>query len=236
MNKIKIILLLILVIISVANAQFKGKLSNEINYQTGNVEYAAYLGKINIVRKDSLIEYSLNAQFAYSEQESKKKQNSKIVSLNVDFLPNDVWSPFLITKLESFYEKHINLRQQYGLGIKYTLLNALENKFSISLATLYDNTKFGLSDIKSPETAKLSVRVKGSNNFDNKLKITYLSFYQPSINDFQDYTINSNVTLELPISSVISISTTVSDIYDNIVPAGYKQNDLLLYLGFTVSF
>lgn len=216
---------------------WQGSVAAEAILQSGNVntQIAVLRGDVSTV--DSTFEVGFHGEFSYGEQDDIKNQQTMLGTVTFDLWPDDVLSPFVLGTAEYNFQRQIDLRWQAGGGVKWLFWNDTTNEVSLSSAVLFDATMYGpaagLDDIR---TGRASFRLKGKHILLNTYLIfTHVTFLQPSLSSAKDYRWNTLLTLDVPLSSVVSLRTSFNNTFESIVADDRKKNDSKLLFGLKVS-
>jgi hypothetical protein len=141
------------------------------------------------------------------------------LSLGFDYRPLDRWSPFVLGGFETSLQQRIANRTSAGAGAKLTLLHKDRDDVSISLALLAERTRA----LAPPDSvAGVETRTRWSLRFRHRRQLTptlffsHVTYYQPAVGDpLARYTIDATAALEATMTSVISLTATLRDRYDN---------------------
>ncbi len=214
-----------------------GSLAAEAIVQTGNVETQFFTLRGDVSTLDSVVEVGFHGEFAYGEQDAIKNQQLLLGATTVDFWPETVLSPFVLGTAETNFQRQIDLRWQTGGGLKWLFWHDTTNEVSLSAAALFDATEYEpTANLDPVRTGRGSFRLKGRHILLNTyLVITHTTFFQPSLSSSEDFRWNTLVTFDVPLSSVVSLRTSISNTFENIVPPDKKKHDAKLLFGLKVT-
>ncbi len=133
------------------------------------------------------------------------------VSTSVDFEPRAVVSPFSFGSGESSLQHRISSRFAAGAGAKWTIwrpdsvIGGFVEDLSLSGALLAEETR-ALVTAPSPDDARgagtryrWSVRTRYRRRLSSALRLSHVSFYQPTLNQPGRYTLEATTTLAMPV-------------------------------------
>jgi len=179
-----------------------------------------------------------DSEFSFSANHSQSIQNDTsliehkgAISLVFDYHANQNFSPFVFTGWEYDSLAGVERRMNLGVGAKYRF----NNYASLSAALLIENQTY--TGETTELLSRISIRPKYKRSFDNGSNINWIIFHQPSISDWNDYLIKSELSVSLQ-SSVQWLAFTCTGAYDynSKPPANVKHADLDLTIGITISF
>jgi len=179
-----------------------------------------------------------DSEFSFSANHSQSIQNDTsliehkgAISLVFDYHANQKFSPFIFTGWSYDSLSGVDSRVDLGVGGKYRFTDYS----SISAAFLIEKQTY------TGETAELlsriSIRPKYKRSFDNGSNINWIIFHQPSISDWNNYLIKSELSTSLQTSvEWLAFTCTAAYDYNSNPPANVKHADLDLTIGITISF
>ena len=216
-----------------ATFSFANKAGNtNINSFTGNVT-SSNKGDFTLFGKlltDS--EFSFMVNHARSTQnDTSQLEHNGAITLIFDYHANQIFSPFIFTGWEYDSLAGVDNRTNLGVGSKYRFTNYS----SLSAALLIENQTY--TGKNTELLTRISIRPKYKRSFDNSSIYDWIIFYQPSISDWNDYLIKSELSVSFQ-TSVQWLAFTCTAVYDynSRPPADVKHADLDLTIGITISF
>ena len=75
-----------------------------------------------------------------------------------------------------------------------------------------------------------------THKFNDRVRLVQDADYSPKIDDFSNYVVNAQATLEADLSAKLSATLTLGDTYRNEAAPGRKQNDIRLLAGIKCKF
>ena len=153
------------------------------------------------------------------------------ISLVFDYHANQKFSPFIFTGWSYDSLAGVDSRTNLGVGGKYRFTDYS----SISAAILIEKQTY--TGETTELLSRISIRPKYKRSFDNGSNINWIIFHQPSISDWNDYLLKSELSASLQ-TSVQWLAFTCTGLYDynSNPPANVKHADLDLTIGITISF
>lgn len=125
--------------------------------------------------------------------------------------------------------RQINHRWTIAGGVGYKLLDRNVAYLSITNVILNEYTDFvELNDIS---IYRNSTRLFGEYKIDrDRLTITHTAFYQPAFGQ-RNIRWNASLSLQMKLTSVVSVRSTLANAYESLVVPGRKNNDLRFTVG-----
>lgn len=206
------------------NKGLKYKVTADGMLSQGNVERTLVILRTDFSYANQAIDVSTHPRFTYGKQNGIVAERDFFGDLNISLYDQHTVYGFGIGIVETSNLRGIELRSLGGLGIGFRVIKKENHKFSITNALMYESTTF-IPDT-TIQTLRSSLRLKGDHYFFNKkAKLTHISFFQPSLLNINNIRANTTITLEIPLSRMLSIRTSFEDSYESIVRGERKQND-----------
>lgn len=223
---------------------FKANLSLTGFYQGGNVETLILRAKSDLSFKP-LKKWVFKTTNSYVYQEfGREKADEDILSLNfLYFNPDQKFYPLALAFVSTNFRRDIDLRYILGGGVTYQILEKKDNWLKVALSGEYEKTQFGSTDfiiseydgMENIETFRATIWLNGKYKlFKDKLIITHESFYQPSIEDSNNYRWQADVGLELPLWKYLNFKINYVHTYESVVIANQNRWDDILTFGFKI--
>ncbi|QDK82866.1 DUF481 domain-containing protein [Spirosoma sp. KCTC 42546] len=125
--------------------------------------------------------------------------------------------------------RQINHRWTAAAGLGYKLLNHKRAYISLTDVVMQEYTDFvELNDIN---IWRNSARLYGEYSFDkDRFTITHTAFYQPALGQY-NVRWNASLSLQIKLTQVVSLRSTVANAYESLVVPGRQNNDFRFTLG-----
>jgi hypothetical protein len=213
-------------------------------WQGGNVETLIFRAKSEVSFKPSkkLVFKTINS-YVY-QAFGKVKADEDILSLNfLYFNPKRKLYPLVLGFVSTNFRREINLRSLLGVGVTYQVLESKEYwlKFSISSEyeqTKFEKTRFNISEYngnQSINTFRSTFWVNGKYNlFKKKVIINHEIYFQPSLEQRNNFRWQADVGLELPVWKYLNFKINYRHTFESIVIESQKQEDGMMSFGFTL--
>lgn len=125
--------------------------------------------------------------------------------------------------------RQINHRWTGAAGVGYKLLNRKRAYLSVTDVLLYENTDF--IELQDVNIIRNSMRIFGEYSFDNdRFTLTHTAFYQPALGQY-NVRWNATMSLQLRLTKVISLRSTVANAYESLIVPGRQHNDFRFTMG-----
>jgi len=195
-------------------ASWKTKLGFGTYFYTGNTEKFDLSSDFQLTRKDTLIESNLFLKGAYGEVEKVQNKQEFTGGLKFDYKPLSVFSPFVLFSFYNNKFKDIELRLSSLLGAKYSFYMTDASDLSISAAIQYDTERF-YEATPDKEKIRLSFRPRVLQSLGKNMEFSAVLFYQPNVQEFDDYMLVFNTSLEAKLLEKISLKLTYNYDYES---------------------
>jgi hypothetical protein len=213
-------------------------------WQSGNVHTLIFRAKADVTYKPWK-QWVFNTKNSYLYQEfGKEKADEDILSLNfLNFAPERKLSPLLLGIVTSNFRREIDLRYLIGGGLTYQILKKDDSWLKFSLSSEYEQTNFTEDNFNLPEydgnrsinTIRSTIWVSGKYYlFDKKLIMSHENYFQPSLENSDNFRWQADIGLELPISKFLNFKINYLHTFESIVIEGQNREDTFLTFGVTL--
>ncbi len=213
-------------------------------WQSGNVETLIFRAKsdLSLKTKNNWVFETKNS-YVYQEF-GKEKADEDILSLNfIYFNPDRKVYPLLLSFVSTNFRREIDLRYLLGAGVTFQVLKKNSNSLRISVSSEYEQTEFtnGLfnraefNGDQSISTFRGTIWVNGKYHlFEKKVILSHESFFQPSLEQSNNFRWQADIALEFPIWKFLNFKVNYLHTYESVVIEGQKQQDNFLTFGFNL--
>jgi hypothetical protein len=222
----------------------KANLSLTGFYQGGNVETLIFRAKSDFSFKP-LRNWVFKTQNSYVYQAfNKEKADEDILSLNFLYLnPDKKLYPLVLGFISTSFRREIALRSLVGGGVTYKILDEKQHWLKLAVSSEYEQTRFERSSFnrtqyngnESINTMRGTVWINGKYQlFKNKFSITHEFYFQPSLEQSDNYRWQADVGFELPIFKHVNFIINYLHTFESVVIENQEQEDRMLTFGFTL--
>ncbi len=217
-------------------ALWKTKLGFGTYFYTGNTEKFDLVSDFQVTRKDTIIESNLFLKGSYGEVEQVQNKQEFTGGVKFDYKPLSAFSPFVVFSFYNNKFKDIELRFSSLLGAKYSFYMTYESDFSISAAIQYDTERF-YEATPDKEKLRLSIRPRVKQSIGKNMEFAAILFYQPNVQEFDDYMLIFNTSLEAKLLEKLSLKLTYSYDYESMpVLETIKKTDTSFITSLVLNF
>ncbi len=226
--------------------KFQANLSLTGFWQEGNVETFIFRAKSGVsFRPVKGLVFKTQNSYLYQEF-GKQKADEDILSLNFLYInPERKVYPFVLGFVSSNFRREIDLRYLLGAGVTFQVLRSEKHTLKFSLSCEYEGTDFAKTTFNKPEyngsrfiaTWRTTLWIFGKHQlFDKKLIINYESYFQPSLEQGNNFRWQADVGLELPVWKFFSFKANYLYTYESIVIENQREDDKVLSFGINLRF
>lgn len=212
----------------------------------GNINNCNINNSASVVRNDSILAFDFHYKLLYSSLINKNNIGNEWEETNfevnggikIDYLQYGKFSPFLACEMLTNKYKGYDLKMSGLAGLKYRIyVKPSICDYSISAAFVYDWTDFTDSTVLPNNNYRISIRPKIKQRLTENLTLLNLTFYQPSVLDFDDYIIHSTTKLQTQITKKMFLDLGFSYEYRSRVPSeNYKHHDIMSDVSLRLKF
>ncbi|GAB2604675.1 DUF481 domain-containing protein [Spirosoma areae] len=172
---------------------------------------------------------SSNPSFVYGKQSGFLAEREWFGDLRTTFRHEKRLYYLAFGSYERSNLRQINHRWTAAAGLGYKLLNRTGTYISVTNVILHESTDFiERSDIL---IFRNSVRLFGEYAFgNNRWTLTHTAYYQPALGQY-NVRWNASLSLQLKLTEVISLRSTVANAYESLVGPGRQNNDFRFTVG-----
>ena len=188
----------------------------------GNSDQRVFGGRASVGRADSVVQMDVAFQATYGDAQvdDGRREVTKrywLGTLSLDYRPAAYVSPFVFGTFESSLEKQIRGRHSVGVGAKRTFVRTARSEASLSLALLDERTvPRGTSPGHDPtRLTRWSVRARARHALDDRLRVSHVTFWQPTAGAMSRYLIRSTTEVEYAVTRSVGVSLSFLDNYDS---------------------
>jgi len=199
----------------------------------GNTQQQVLGADAKLARVDSSFGISGELQTLYGEAALDQGQRTVtkriwMGTVTLNFRPLAPISSFVTTTYGSNLEKRIDARYSAGAGAKWNIRQSEATDASLSLSLSAERTIARDSTVRLPaeRIARLSAQATYHHKFDDRLRITQSTSWQPKATGVSQYLVSSNTELRYKMNGTVSLSLTFADNYDSgAIERGARTNN-----------
>ena len=211
----------------------------------GNTSQSAVTTSLAGEADKGLFDLAGRAGFVYSEAsdadgETFVNKRAWDAGLDINYDPGTALNGFVRGKVESIFEKKIELRYNAGLGGRYQLASGGGTESEFSLAILAERTipREG-AGVEEGVVAKWAARFKLTKKAsDGRVGFESDTTFEPEVADFGVYTLTSRNSIAFQLNSRIAAQLSLIDAYDSAAKArgARSNNDGQIFVSLVATF
>ncbi len=211
-------------------------------YETGELSGQWKKNKTEIFR----VTAGFQVEFQYKKRVLLSISEINFAKVDNNNFINEGFQHLRYTKLinkrlsfESFAQAQYNeqlslkLRILFGTGMRYNICNN-KSKCNLGLSMMYEYDEESINI--THKDFRLNSYFSAAIPVSDKMKIYSTSYYQPLMNDFNDFRLSSQSKLIMTITKKVSATITFSILYDSRAPEGSPELSEDLYGGIRYKF
>lgn len=218
---------------------FLFNLQTTLTLKSGNTEYTAIKGGGRIDLNGNIMDYFLVGNLEAKTTGKERIQNLGFAHLRAmwNFAEKTNWEYFLQRQYDEFID--LKYRNLYGTAIKYRFFESKSLKdttnildLNISTGVMYEQESYSF------EPNNVQKNLWRSTNFisfdwskQKRLNLTGVIYYQPAFNNFKDFRVAAETTLEFSIVRKVFFAFQFSYKYNNMPVTNVKPYDISLENG-----
>lgn len=199
---------------------------------TGNVNRALLQLTSSIdYRLSNYFRLSSNPSFVYGKQNGILAEREYFGDLRTTYRGERRLYYLAFGSYERSNLRQINHRLTAAVGAGYKLLDHKRAYISLTDVILSESTDF--TELNDISIIRNSARLFGEYSFDNdRIKVTHTAFYQPALGQY-NVRWNASLSVQLKVTEVVSLRSTLANAYESLVVPGRQNNDLRFTVGLT---
>ncbi|EDP70684.1 hypothetical protein FBALC1_07993 [Flavobacteriales bacterium ALC-1] len=213
-------------------------------WQDGNVETLILRGRTDFSFKPwKKWVYKNTNSYVYQEF-GKEKADADFLSLNFLYFNTEKrFYPQLLGFVSTNFRREIELRYLLGAGATYKIIEQKGHWLKASLTFEYEETDFKSSTFNISEfngqgsinTFRSTFWINGKYElFKKKVILKHESYYQPSLEQSDNYRWQAELTAEFPLWKFLSFNINYRHTFESVVIMNQEEEDKFLTFGFTL--
>ncbi|ARV08614.1 hypothetical protein BTO05_02765 [Winogradskyella sp. PC-19] len=222
----------------------KASLSFTGFWQSGNVETLILRGRTDFSVKPWRKWVFKNTNSYVYQAFDNDKADSDFLSLNfLYFNPEKRFYPQVLGFFSTNFRREIDSRYLIGTGATYQILKDKSHWLKASLTFEYEETNFRTDTFNKAEfngnnninTFRSTIWLNGRYElFKKKIILKHESYYQPSLEQSNNYRWQAELTAEFPLWKFLNFNINYRHTYESLVVQNQDEEDQFLTFGFTL--
>lgn len=213
---------------------FSGDIELSFDIQTGNTEFAKLELEPNLVWRtgNNLVFWLNDMSRLWKSSDDFINKGYTHLRYNYDF--SSYFSLEVLTQAEFNYARNLDARYLVGAGVRFLPMKKDYLILAVGLTGLQEREEMTGGDIT--DIPRGSSYINFSIWKDDNITFANTVYFQPSIEDFEDYRIMDEAEITVKLFGDLSFTTSATYFYDSQPPEGIKKYDFSLENGLEYSF
>lgn len=228
------------------STRIKGDVSATGLIQTGNENrlVTSLLSELGIGNKNYMI--LPITSIAYSTKPRAQVEGEYLENVIIRYHQQHTFYPAIGLSFEKSFLRKIDYRYSAGLTMVANLMNTNDQSIKFGVGLNHEFTQYVANAFVPPLDGEVDysrnlnqayVRLKGVNHFfKNSLIFSYDFFYQPNLQNFNDYRWTLIGNLDFPLNKKLSFRISNVSSYENFVATKVSKQNFRLTYGINLSF
>jgi hypothetical protein len=217
---------------------FKYLISSDFTFTFGNVNSFINVNQGQLDFEQKIIGTRVLVRYRYGELEKKVNYNEFYSNADLMFFPKHRVYGFLNGGAEFSLLRGVDLRAWGGLGAGFKVLNDVEHNFEPTVGISYEYNRYSIPVVYRGDSTNIintvvtNIGWTGSDKFFNgKLVLVHNFKWVQDMIFAANYKFSGGFTLGVPVIKNLMFKTSILGSYQNVVPEGKKQGDLIWTIG-----
>jgi hypothetical protein len=217
---------------------FKYLISSDWTFTFGNLNSFITVNQAQFAIEQRVIGAKLAARYRYGALEGVMNYNEFYTNAELMFFPKKRVYGFLNGGAEFSFLRGVNLRAWGGLGAGFKVLNSSDHIFEPTVSVNYEYNNYSTPIVYRGDsttivqTAIANVGWTGSHKFfKGKMNLVHNFKYTQDLLFATNFKFDGGFTLSVPVIKHFMVKTAIVGSYQNVVPEGKRQADLIWTIG-----
>ncbi len=199
----------------------------------GNIQFEGKLDKWMLLSGYSLVQFTdIDTPGAVP----KNFNNAQYAHVRYNRFVSDIltWEGFIQEQWDEIHE--IDIRLLTGTGPRFEVMHGDSSQLFLGVLYMYELENNSPENFEEKNRDhRLSTYVSTGFTFRNFI-VNHISYYQPNLQVFSDFRINSETSISIRLDRKLSLRTSFTVIFDSRPPATVRQTRYFLSNGVSLSF
>ncbi len=222
--------------------RIKYNLSSDWNISSGNLNSFVTQNRGTLDLEKRVFGVKTMVMYRYGTLNGVENANEFNSLVTLSLFPRNKFYGFVNGGVESSFLRGFNLRSFGGAGVTWRALNSDKHKLEPFTNLMYEFTRFKTPIIVNEDTTnnlntlRAVVGWTGTHKMiSGKFIITHGARFQQSTIDINNFRVESNVSIAIPIIKILSVKTGATYTYENVVLPGRQNSDFVWTFGIALS-
>jgi len=217
---------------------FKYLISSDWTFTFGNLNSFITVNQAQFNVEQRVIGATVMARYRYGAIEGIQNYNEFYSNAELKFFPKNRVYAFLNGGAEFSLLRGVNLRAWGGLGAGFKVLDLEDHKFEPTISFNYEYNSYTTPILYRGDSTSIvhtgiaNIGWTGSHKFfKGKMVLVHNYTYSQDLLYATNFKFNGGFTLAVPVIKNLMVKTAIVGSYQNVVPVGKKQGDLIWTIG-----
>lgn len=215
-----------------------GEVSTRLRFASGNTDLSQVGGDLGIGILSERHWIRVYGGLERLERKGKDILNNRYVHFRYNYRFSERLRTFHFFQLQANENLLLDQRRLLGTGLRYRVLGGALNRLEVGGGLMLEAEnlnaqKLGPEEDPDTKTVRMSNLVVGSGSLGEGRRWVTVVYYQPNVEEFQDYRLSGEVGLGIELVGSLQLDVTLIWRHDSRAPADLEEDDVGLKTGFT---
>ena len=215
-----------------------GELSGRLRLASGNTDLVQVGGDLGVGFLSGHNWVRAYAGMDRLEQKGKDVLNNRYLHLRYNYRFTQRLRSFHFFQLQSNQNLFLDQRRLLGSGLRFALLEGASSRLEIGTGLMFEAERLNAEKLAPGEDARsdvlrMSNLIVGSGSFGEGRRWVTVVYYQPGVEDFEDYRLSGEAGLGVELIQSLQLDVAFTWRHDSRAPVGLDEDDLGFKTGFT---
>ena len=220
-------------------AGFSGTLKGSFETKRGNSDVDNYSAGLR-AQYDNNSSYVVWSDFIFDYGKAKGETNTNKTYMHLRFIhtltKNKALNYELFGQSETNYFTNVKRRFLLGGGLRYHNNMQKYGNLFFGLGLFGENIKYLSLDNPQEQNTRINSYISYTKAFDKKSKLSYVMYYQPKVDDFNDYIFSNGLEMTILVYEKLYLSFVVYYDVDSAPAIGVGKEDFTQKTSFIYKF
>jgi hypothetical protein len=188
---------------------------------------------------DNNVSYVIWSDFTFSYGKSSGETNTNQTYSHIRYIhklykKSIDWETFV--QLETNKFTNVKYRNLVGLGLRFYAKKSHFGELYLGVGSFYENIAYTTNVDPKEHNIRLNNYIAYTNKFTKESFISYILYYQPKIDEINDYIFSNAFELNVLVYKQLSLNITITYNYDAKPAIGIKREDIAQKTSFVYKF
>lgn len=219
-------------------------ISSDLSLTAGNLFSFTTVNKAQLELEKKVVgaKFFVSYRYGFLDSAENVTSNELVATALISLFPKKRVYAFMNGGYERSFLRGINYRAYGGLGANFRVVDTDNHKFEPYINVLYEYNKYASPIVFGDDTTDVVQTARGVVGWTGlhkvakgKLIITHDAKYSQSLQVANNFRVEGNVALTVPIIKILNVKTAFGATYENVVPVGRKKADFIWTFGIVLT-